>query len=78
MEEKELQTNTKQMLNVLDKEQKNATEQRIDRKNSDYLSKQNIQQRRQSKVLINQFFFSIRFQLVFSLFSFRRFTKGMQ
>lgn len=57
MEEKELKTNTKQMQNVIDKEQKNATEQRLDRQNADYLSKHNIQQRRQSKVLINQYCF---------------------
>lgn len=63
MEEKELKTNTKQMLNVLDKEQKNATEQRLDRQNADFLSKHNIQQRRQSKVLINQYSFLIRHEL---------------
>lgn len=58
MEVKEVQTNTKQMQNVFNKEQKNATDQRRDRQNADFLSKYNIQQRRQSEVLINNFGFA--------------------
>lgn len=61
IEEKELKTNAKQMQEILEKEQKNANEQRIDRQKADHLSKQNIQQRRQSNVLINRIFlFSAR------------------
>lgn len=51
IEEKELQTNTKQMEEVIKKEQKNVTDRRVDRQNADYLSKYNIQQRRQRNVL---------------------------
>lgn len=52
IEEKEAQKNAKQMQEVLEKEQKNATDRRVDRQNADYLSKYNIQQRRQRNVLI--------------------------
>lgn len=48
LEEKEVQKNAKQMHKVLEKEQKIATDRRIDRQNADFLSKYNIQQRRQS------------------------------
>lgn len=53
MEVKELETNFKQMQEVLDKERKITTDRRMDRKNADYLSKYNIQQRRQRNVLLN-------------------------
>lgn len=49
VEEQESITNTKQTQNVLDKEQKFATDRRIDRQKADYLSKYNMQQRRQRK-----------------------------
>lgn len=48
MEEKQLQENTKQTQEVLEKERKNANERRINRQNADYFSKHNVQQRRQS------------------------------
>lgn len=61
IEEKEAQTNAKQMHKVLEKEQKNVTDRRVDRQNADYLSKYNIQQRRQRnvsiRILINLLFF---------------------
>lgn len=50
LEETELQTNSKQTQEVLEKEQKNVTDRRLDRQNADYLSRYNILQRRQSKV----------------------------
>lgn len=49
LEEIEFNKNAQQMEKVLKKEQKNATERRIDRQNADHLSKHNMQQRRQSK-----------------------------
>lgn len=52
LEEVEVKTNTKQMQEVLEKEQKNEIDRRVDRQNADYLSKHNIQQRRQSKYFI--------------------------
>lgn len=48
LEEKEVEKNSKQLHGILEKEQKNATDRRIDRQNADFLSKYNIQQRRQS------------------------------
>lgn len=49
MEVKELETNLKQMQSVLEKERQITSDRRIDRQNADYLSKYNIQQRRQRK-----------------------------
>ncbi|XP_031627709.1 trichohyalin-like [Contarinia nasturtii] len=46
LEEKELQTNTKQTQEVLEKEHKNVTDRRLDRQNADYLSQYNLKQRR--------------------------------
>lgn len=57
MEEKELKTNMKQMQVVLDKEHKITTDRRMDRQKADYLSKHNMQQRRQRNA--NQIFQSI-------------------
>lgn len=57
MEEKELKTNMKQMQVVLDKEHKITTDRRMDRQKADYLSKYNMQQRRQRNA--NQIFQSI-------------------
>lgn len=48
MEEKELAKNGEQMQEVLQREEKNAIDRRVDRKNADFLSKYNIQQQRQS------------------------------
>lgn len=50
MEEMALQTNIKQTQEVLDKEQKMANDRQHDRQQADYLSKYNMQRRRQSIV----------------------------
>lgn len=55
MEVKELETNLKQMQEVLDKERKITSDRRMDRKNADYLSKYNLQQRRQRNVKIKKY-----------------------
>lgn len=55
MEVKELETNLKQMQEVLDKERKITSDRRMDRKNADYLSKYNLQQRRQRNVNIKKY-----------------------
>lgn len=74
LEEKRLQKNTKQMQKVLKKEQKNANERRTDRQNADFLSKHNMQQRRQSNVAaINHFSeICIPFSVIFFYCSFQR------